>query len=217
MDHIGENAELYALGVLSEHERRRTDDHVRQCIPCTELLGNAERIVADIEGAMPQRDPPRRLEERILRSARAVEIRRQKRPVQFRPALAALVLLGILSSLLGFRSLQVDGQLRKTEAIVVALSSGEFGQLYLRAGGTTGPIAKAICEKDGKWIYLVVAKTSPDLALYGERNGHREMLGRPVNEGESATLFVDRPGKFSALALVANGRGVAEAKTHYPQ
>lgn len=100
---------------------------------------------------------------------------------------------------------------------MVALSSGEFGQLSLCAGGTTGPIAKAICEMHGKWIYLVVAKTSPGLALYGERNGHRELLGRPVNKGQSGTLFVDGPGKFSALAPVANGRVVAEAKTHYPQ
>ncbi len=217
MDHIGQNAELYALGALSDDEREQVEAHARDCISCMKLLGNAERIVSDVELELPPLDPPPRLEARILKSARADVKAERTRPMQYRGALMALLVLGTLSLILGIRNLQADRQLRGNGAILAALSSNEFGYISLRASATTAPIAKAICEEDGKWIYLIVAKPSPDLTLYGERNGHRELLGRPVSEGQSATLFVEGPGKFTALELIAYGRVVAEAKTHYPK
>ncbi len=215
MDHIGENAELFALGALDEDERMRVENHARFCVPCMKLLGNAERVVSDLENAMPQRDPPARLKERLLRSARARETG-ELRPMWFRRSLAALILMGILTAFMGLRLLQVDRQLRKTETLVVALSNDEFGLISLRAGVSGRVLATAICEKHGNWIYLIIGKARPELALYGERNGRRELLGRAITQGEAATLFIERPGKFSALELTANGTVVAESKTHYP-
>jgi len=216
MSHIGDNAELYALGTLDEAERGRIEDHVWNCVPCMKLVGNAERIVSDIEAELPTMEPPRRLEDRLFRSVRALE---QPVPAR-RPrywAYAALFLVGLLATIMGARLWQADRQLRQTGANLTALSSGAFGHISFHSKGASEPIASAICEKHGNWIYLIVAKGDSGLTLYGERNGQREALGRPVNQGQIATLFIDKPGKFSALELVAAGQVVARARTHYPQ
>ena len=47
--HIGENAELYALGVLDERTRALVDAHASNCEACAARLGEAERTIALIE------------------------------------------------------------------------------------------------------------------------------------------------------------------------
>jgi|GEM_PF-3538236 len=216
MTHIGENAELYALGALDDKERMQVEHHAGSCKPCMNLLSNAERIVADIELELPALAPPPHLELRLIRSARVGNKRVSNLPLRYRSAVAALIVLGIISTIMGLRLWKTDGQLRQNDTILAAMSSSDFGHLTFRSRGA-GTIGKAICEKHGNWIYLVVTRMNADVTLYGRRNGNHEELGRPMSQGRTATLFVEKPGKFSDLELVADGRVVAEAKTHYPR
>ena len=47
-DHIGENAELYALGELDELEAARVERHARTCAACSSRLGDAEATVLQL-------------------------------------------------------------------------------------------------------------------------------------------------------------------------
>ena len=46
MNHIDQEAELYALGMFDDDERARIDEHLATCAPCTVLVGEAEAAVA---------------------------------------------------------------------------------------------------------------------------------------------------------------------------
>src|SRR5665213_3669815 len=60
MNHIDQEAELYALGMLEDEERARVDEHLLTCEPCTVLVGGAEAAVAALVDATQQRQPERR-------------------------------------------------------------------------------------------------------------------------------------------------------------
>ena len=57
-EHIGDDAALYALGILDEVSRRRIDAHVAACDSCAAEIGNAEAEVATLAAAEPQYRPP---------------------------------------------------------------------------------------------------------------------------------------------------------------
>ena len=57
-EHIGDDAALYALGILDEVSRRRIDAHVAACDACAAELGDAEAEVATLAAAEPQYRPP---------------------------------------------------------------------------------------------------------------------------------------------------------------
>ena len=44
--HVDENAELYALGTLSDTDRAAVDAHVATCASCAQRVGEAEETVA---------------------------------------------------------------------------------------------------------------------------------------------------------------------------
>src|SRR5579864_7164998 len=44
-EHLGEDAELYALGTLGEVERGRVERHVLTCDECAARVGEAEAVV----------------------------------------------------------------------------------------------------------------------------------------------------------------------------
>ncbi len=47
--HIGENAELYALGSLGDLERAQVEAHVANCAECLRRVGEAEETVLGLE------------------------------------------------------------------------------------------------------------------------------------------------------------------------
>ena len=57
-EHIGDDAALYALGILDEVSRRRIEAHVVSCDTCARELGEAEMQVATLAAAEPQYRPP---------------------------------------------------------------------------------------------------------------------------------------------------------------
>src|SRR5579862_5586237 len=87
-EHIGENAELYALGHLGELESSRVDRHVRTCDSCAKRLGEAEVTVLRLIESGDVSEPPAELGRRIRFSA-------QTQP-RWIAAVAAAFLIGLL-------------------------------------------------------------------------------------------------------------------------
>ena len=93
----------YALGILSEAERRAFEAHVSTCAECGEDVREFVAVASGLARAVPQVDPPAALRERVLRAAtvtdhRAAETvasRAPRRMLRFLSAAAALVALAL--------------------------------------------------------------------------------------------------------------------------
>src|ERR1700688_4487918 len=91
--HVDENAELYALGTLSDSERAAVDAHVATCASCAQRVGEAEETVAAL--AVRQAAVPSQLDRRVrgLFASRSV-------PRSLYSLVAAALILGLLPSAL---------------------------------------------------------------------------------------------------------------------
>ncbi len=63
--HIGELAELYALGSLDEREQTSVERHVQRCSECASRIRDAEETVAFIADLEEHHDPPQTIKERF--------------------------------------------------------------------------------------------------------------------------------------------------------
>jgi anti-sigma-K factor RskA len=61
--HIGELAELYALGSLEADERSVVERHIRDCIQCADRIRDAEETIAFISDLESHHEPPRAIAE----------------------------------------------------------------------------------------------------------------------------------------------------------
>ena len=68
MNHITEEADLYALGLLEADERAEIDDHVSICDPCARRLARAEATVTTmVDATIALESAPPALDARIAR------------------------------------------------------------------------------------------------------------------------------------------------------
>lgn len=148
-EHLDERAELYALGDLSDDERREVEVHLASCEPCTRAVGEAEAALAAMADLLPQYRAPaprvmvfRRLPARIVRWAVAAA------------GIAAAFAAGWF----------VHPQPGADERVQLAMVHSHFAHVAL-AG--PGPHAKAIYAPDGAWIYLIVDEPGAYTATYG--------------------------------------------------
>ncbi len=101
-DHIGDRAELYALGALDPGENATIETHLRQCSSCARIVGSAERDVALIASSESRRNAPPELIGRIERKLEVKQpkplLRAGRRGWSLPAALAAALLIGLLPS-----------------------------------------------------------------------------------------------------------------------
>jgi hypothetical protein len=139
MNHIDQEAELYALGMLDDDERARIDEHLLGCEPCTVLVGNAEAAVAALIDTTQVRTPQRRAAWWPVAVAAAF-------------ALAAAGLLG--------QNVILRGALTNDGTLLATMVDSHFDHAQFQAPGGAPLAAKAIYERHGKW-YEVLADGTP--------------------------------------------------------
>ena len=76
--HIGELAELYALGSLETGERAAVERHIRTCVECADRIRSAEETIAFVSDLEPHHEPPHTIVESFA-GRLAVSRRAQKR------------------------------------------------------------------------------------------------------------------------------------------
>lgn len=181
MNHIEEDAELYALGLLDAHERERIDDHVLSCDVCVRRLGEAERAVAA-----------------LIDTAMAPVARHPRRWQSF--AVNAGLGLGFAASLIaaiGFhRALDADG----TVMAWFATSHFAHAQFQTPSGKTLD--VKAVYERHGHW-YAIVANGTPSWhAIVIEPDGTRRVLPQTfANRGAASVLTIPDPPRAREIEL----------------
>lgn len=177
--HIGEDAELYALGALTGEERRAVDEHVRTCDLCAAELGQAEAAVA---AAIVPSEPPLSLDRR-MRTAFAA-------PLPWRriaPLLAACFVLGLLPL---FALLPGHRDTSQHDRAVAALVNSHFAHVAFTAVTPDAPKAKLLYGRGVTGWRLIVAQTAHAYGVRGIANGHEVDFGTLQISGASGELFV---------------------------
>jgi hypothetical protein len=222
--HLGELAELYALGALEPAERGAVEAHASACTACTAALGAAEQTVAALETAfVPSLAPPDRLAARIAASAatvvplvprRAAPRIRARTPL-FATAAALLLAVGLAGGALVERSSDVAETARES-AILATIASSHFNHVTLTARAPAAPISKVLYARNGAWIYLIVDSASCDCRVAVRSAAGVQDAGQLDVRGSTATLFVRGLSRPEAVELRdASGRVLASAKLVY--
>jgi len=192
--HVGENAELYALGLLDATEQSELMQHIRACTECERRVGEAEETVLALERG--KREVPVARDERI----RFEPVRAARFPAW--AAIAAAFAIGLLPSLW-------FGTHRTAPHDVAAIAMIESHFNHAQFTGANAPPAKVIYARDRSWLYVLVTG-SHRYDLYAVRGSSARLLGTIQPQPASSEIFVTQPGALEALEL-RDGSAVVES------
>jgi anti-sigma factor RsiW len=199
--HIGELAELYALGSLDDRERAHVDEHVKQCDACAAELGSAERAVVAL---LSERAPAPALDRRMTAAF-------APRPAwrTWAPLIAAAFVLGLIPALWFTR----PSPSPNSQAIV-AMAGSHFAHAQFTALTPSAPKAKLVYARTGAWWY-VIAQTSRAYTLAAEEKTRIVRIGILRVDGNAAQLYIANPPAARTLLLLDGSKAVARVTLPY--
>jgi hypothetical protein len=172
MNHIDQEAELYALGMLDDEERMRTDDHLAVCEDCTVLVGRAEAAVASLIDSTQQRRPQRR--------------------TAWWPIAAAAAFAVTAAGLLG-QNVILRGALGTDGTLLATMVDSHFDHAQFQGPGGVELPAKAIYERHGKW-YEILADGAPAWhVVFVRPDGTRDLASVGFTHRGSASIVYLAP------------------------
>lgn len=181
MTHVLDDLELYAVGALAPADSERVASHLTLCTQCRAAADEIAETVAALADALPAREPPAALKDRIIAAARA-EARPARRP--FRLAWPSLDLR----------------PLAMAAAVVLVLGFGADQSLRLRAAEAQTRDLQAMAERfayGGRTWYMAGVE---------QWKGAGGNLLQPSSGGPPVVLFHDLPaleqGKVYAVWLI---------------
>lgn len=194
--HIGEDAALYALGLLDEREQAAVDAHVATCQACALLLAQAYDDVAAMAAAQPQLEmPPKR-----------ARVARRWQPAF--AALAAAIVLALLPTAYFYQENRAMHQAMLAEADAMA----RIASTPHRVAQFSGTSANVMYGADGSWYCVVVRGAKKPMDVAWMHDGRQTMLGTAVPHGDVAILYLPRSHRMDQLALLADDRMVGQAR-----
>jgi hypothetical protein len=204
-DHVGELAELYALGDLSVAERERVDRHARECAQCAQRLGEAEATVL------------RLIERDAAAEASVTPLRRVRYGSSNWAAVAAIAaafLLGLLPW--GVQTLRERGSTSEANQLAMsAMLAGHFLHAPLVPLAANAPAGKVIYAREGGWIYVIVAAGSAPLDVETMSNGTRTRVATLAASTQTRAAFVRTSAAIQSVELLQEGTPIAQARIVY--
>ncbi|TAM60688.1 hypothetical protein EPN52_04550 [bacterium] len=179
--HLDERAELYALGDLDERERRDVERHARTCSACAQRLAESCETAYALSALLPDAGAPPGL---LLP---APQPPRRAWNALTSLAVAAAVLLALVSGVLLQRLDVQRGEIAALHAPQIALAQGHFAYLPLRAATATAPRGKVIYGLDRSWCYVLIDAPGP-YQLWIRRDGAWRNAG--LVKGDPAYVLV---------------------------
>jgi hypothetical protein len=221
-DHIGDDAELYALGMLGDARIIEVDAHVASCVDCARRLGEAEDTAAALAAATPRVEPTGALGARIAAIAdrgsppvapsRTVSL---PRSTWFAGLAAAAALVLALCGAF-YRNVTLGDALTAQRMAVATMVHAHFlhaSMTVTPAGGSLA--AKVVYARDGSWLYVLVDHPGGPIDVRITVAGSRSDAGRAIASGDTATLFVRPPAKPQTVELTRDGVVVATVTLTY--
>ena len=216
LEHLGEDAELYALGGLDDLDRSRVERHVRTCDACARRVGEAESTILRLieDGASPDSS---------VRVGAAPQ-RSTSRPFIARPpgwivAVAAAFVLGLLPwGAVLIRDRDASDSVRPGLAPAPALAAmltGHFAHVPFERRAPHAPAAKAIYAPGGGWLYVIVAPGPTALGVAVVVDGKRRTVASIAPGSQTRSAFIARAGRVERVDLLERGAPVASARLVY--
>jgi hypothetical protein len=195
VNHLDDDAELYALGLTDRERDAEIEAHLAACGPCRTRVVAAESAAASLAAALPP-----------MPAAAA------PRAWWTGLATAAAVAFAATSAFEGVAAHTASSRLASTDVALGAIASSHFGHTTLTS--EPGVVAKALYARDGAWLY-VVAKNAPRGAHVVLRSGAASRDLGALDAGAPATLFARAPGRAGDITLIAGDRVVAHGTPAY--
>jgi hypothetical protein len=181
MNHIDQEAELYALGMLDDDERARVDEHLAGCEPCTVRVGAAEAAVAALVDVTQERKTSRRATWWPVGVAAAF-------------AVAAAGLLG--------QNVMMRGALASDGAVLATMVNSHFDHTQFQAPGGAEIGAKAIYERHGKWFEILADGTPAWHVVFVRPDGSREVVRADfARRGTASIVYVPQSAPVKTIDL----------------
>lgn len=211
-EHLGEDAELYPLGVLDDDAARKVERHVALCSECAERVAQAQAVAASLAAALPLATPSPALERRLRQSAQPQPIAKLRgNLVPF--ALAAAFALAFLG--LGWQALALRERLAAEDVALVTMVHSHFNHVSMSPESANPVAAKILYARDGSWIYIIADKPGGALHAIARTGAATTDLGTLARTGETATLLVRPRERIGSIVLQRAGTNVASAKLAY--
>ncbi len=212
IDHLDDDAELYAVGALDDAARRRVEQHAAGCESCSSRLAQAQETVAQLAAGQPQFDPPKTLEERLSRTIRPGV----RMPLWPALAAAAVLALAFVPTWLAVDRTRLYGQSMQQDerALARIAAAPSFNRAVFR--GARGPMAaKVLYGTHGDWYYVLVMHPPAGMQVAYVHGGRMQMLGTLVRHGASGTLYLPVNHRMEELALLTGTIVIAHAHLIY--
>jgi hypothetical protein len=207
-DHIGESAELHALGQLGELESSRIEKHARTCDACAKRLGEAEAAVLHlIESGSVASAPPVELDRRI-------RFAKPQPPRAWIAAVAAAFLLGLLPW--GVAELRRPPTADSSQQLAMnAMLAGHFLHTPFMALVAGAPPAKVIYPREGGWLYVLAGPASQTLDVVAVAGTKRTTIASIPPGTAARGAFITIAQRVGTVQLLANGKPIASARIVY--
>jgi hypothetical protein len=213
--HLGDDAELYPLGVLDDGAARDVERHIAACALCAERVAQAHLVAASLASALPAIEPSLALERRIGQAARSLR-RPADRVAAWNAwgfALAAVFALAFLA--LGWNALALRGQLAADDLALVTVVHSHFNHVSMTPRSAHPVAAKVLYARDGSWLYVIADEPGGTLHAVARTAAGTVDLGVPAGSGQTATLLVRPSARVESLELQREGTTVASATLVY--
>jgi hypothetical protein len=193
MNHLDDDAELYALGLTEPERGAEIEAHLAACEPCRARVVAAEEAAASLAATLPPMP--------------AAAPRRRTWWPQL--ATAAAVVFAATTAWESLAAQSAGGQLARTDVALTAIASSHFGHTTLTSD--PGVVAKAIYARDGAWCYVVASGAPRGTHVVLHRGNATQDMGE-LQQGAPSTLFLRNAGRPDDIALVADGRVISHGK-----
>lgn len=216
--HLGESAELYALGVLDVAQSDSVNAHAARCAACAARVAAAERVVTTLDAASV-RDvaPPPELERRIAAIGRVAPLRRQARPVRSFVGWGALAasLVVVLGGAAGTRGvLHMRDVVAQDDAALAVLANSHFKHATLAKVDRSAATSKVLWGLSNRWVYVMVDTSTCACRVAVVTDAGERDLGAPLERGTTSVLFANDLPRVRRIELRRAGRIVESAVLH---
>jgi hypothetical protein len=211
--HVGDDAELYPLGMLDDDAAREVERHIAHCSECAERVAQAQTVAATLAAALPAATPSPALERRLSASTRSRPVASKIRANLFRYAVAAALALVFLG--LGLQTLLLRGRLANDDVALVTMVHSHFNHVSMSPESANPVAAKILYARDGSWIYIIADKPGGSLHAIAQTEAGVADLGALGSSGETATLLVHPRDRIRSITLQRAGTDVASARLTY--
>ncbi len=215
-EHVGDNAELYALGLLDAAQRAAVEAHVAGCTDCLRSLGQAEETATALAATLPRVTVSTESTARFARAAGAASSATRR---QFPAWFGALALAAALVVALGtawYANALRRGAPENARLAIATIVRSHFLHVAMTTVPAAGALAaKVLYARDGSWLYVLVDGTRERLDLRATVGGRSVALGTLEPAGDAGSLFVRTSARPTAVELLSKGSLVAKALLLY--